>query len=96
MWGRGVGVDEEEGVWMRHECQNQEGPILLRRGLPSLLELTGSLEGSWPWGHVTEGSGCQYSRCFYSRDGRWGWEARCMGWGGGQLVTDQKWEEMFP
>ena len=44
--GEGVDVDEEEGVWMRHKGQSQEGPTLLRRGLPSLLELTGSLEGS--------------------------------------------------
>ena len=95
--GEGVDVDEEEeGVWMRHEGQSQEGPTLLRRGLPSLLELTGSLEGSWPWGHVTEGSGIRYSRRFYSRDVRWGWEVQCMGWGGGQLVTEQKWEEMVP
>ena len=45
MWGREVGVDEEEGIWMRHKGRGQEGPVFLRRGLPSLMELMGSLEG---------------------------------------------------
>ena len=28
--GRGVGVDEEEGVWMRHEGCQEEGRVVLR------------------------------------------------------------------
>jgi hypothetical protein len=45
MWGREVGVDEEEGIWMRHKGRGPGGPVFLRRGLPSLMELTGSLQG---------------------------------------------------
>ena len=36
---------EEEGVWMRNEGHQEEGHVFLRRGLPSLRELTGSLQG---------------------------------------------------
>ena len=72
MWGREVGVDEEEGVWMRHKGGGPGGPVFLRRGLPSLMELTGILRGSWHWGRVTEGAGCRYSRRLYSREWKGG------------------------
>ena len=44
MWGREVGVDEKEGIWMRHKGRGPGGPVFLRRGLPSLMELMVSLE----------------------------------------------------
>jgi len=39
---------------MRHEDCGQEGRVFLRRGLPSLMELTGSLQvelalATWDW-----------------------------------------------
>ena len=46
MVGRGVGVDEEEGVWVRHEGCQEEGSCIPDGGIhiPSLMELMGSLE----------------------------------------------------
>ena len=45
MWGREVGVDEKEGIWMRHKGRGPGGPVFLRRGSPFSDGAHGQPEG---------------------------------------------------
>ena len=64
MWGRGVGVDEEEGVWMTHKGGNRE-TYTPEEGSPFSDGAHGQPAGGAGTGDMwLEGAGYWYSRSF--------------------------------
>ena len=72
MWGREVGVDEEEGIWMTHKGGNRE-TYTPEEGSPFSDGAHGQPAGGAGTGDMgLEEYHCRYSRRLYSREWKGG------------------------